>query len=303
MGLSGLFEGLNFQAFAVLADEAGRIWAGTVGGLNVSLDQGVSWRHFRTEDGLLGNWIISIEEQPQPGGEPAIWATNWTGIGAGERFGVVVTRDGGQTFEAALQGERIYDFAFRGETVYAAGENGLFISNDGGLTWRTVRDFADPTQPDRTFRPGARVFAVATTNDALWVGTEDGLFRSLDGGNSWRVFRAEVPLSPEGLPSIIPAERVPKVDSYAYPNPFSPASDRFVRIRYKLDRDEQVQLRIFDFGMNLVRSLTDERQAAGEREVSWDGADDRGARVANGTYFYAVEAGGETFWGKILVLE
>ena len=102
---------------------------------------------------------------------------------------------------------------------------------------------------------------------------------------------------------MVPPENVPRVEAYAYPNPFSPSVDRFVRIRYKLERDEQVEIRIFDFAMNLVRSLTDERQTGGEREVSWDGTDNNGARVANGAYFYAVEAGGETFWGKVLVLE
>lgn len=297
------FEGLNFQAFAVLADGAGSVWAGTVGGLNRSDDGGASWRHFDTEDGLPGNWVISIEAQNLPDREPVIWATCWPAIGQGERFGVVATRDGGQTFEAYLLGERIYDFAFDGETVYAAGENGFFISDDGGHSWRTVRDFYDPTQPDRTFRPGARVFSVAVTDDALWVGTEDGLFKSQDGGLTWRVFRAEVPLDPEGLPPVVPRELVPKVDAYAYPNPFSPSVDRFVRIRYKLDNDQRVEIRVFDFAMNLVRSLVDERQGGGEREVSWDGTDDNGARVANGAYFYAIEAGGDTFWGKVLVLE
>ncbi len=294
------FKGLNFQAFAVLVDSVGRVWTGTVGGINRSTDGGTSWRHFNTEDGLPGNWVISIEEQPGPA--PAIWATTWPGIEEGGRFGVVVTRDGGQTFEASLVGERVYDFAFRGETVYAAGENGLFISDDGGASWRTVRDFFDPTQPDRTFRPGARVFSVATTRDALWVGTEDGLFRSTDGGQTWRVFRAEVPLDPEGLPPVVPRERVPRVDAYAYPNPFSPSGDRFVRIRYRLEAPRRVEIRIFDFGMNLVRRLADDFQNEGEREVSWDGTDDDGARVPNGTYFYAVEAGGETFWGKVLVI-
>ncbi len=276
------FAGLNFQAFAVLADASGAVWAGAVGGLNRSTDGGTSWRHATTADGLPGNWIISIEEQAVPGQAPTIWATCWPGIGQGERFGVVATRDGGATFEATLLGERVYDFAFRGTTVYAAGENGLFISEDDGASWRTVRDFFDPTQPDRTFRPGARVFSVATTRDALWVGTEDGLFRSTDGGQTWRVFRAEVPLSPEGLPSVVPPERVPEVEAYAYPNPFSPAADRFVRIRYRLDGAQQVRIRLFDFAMNLVRDLTDESQSAGEREESWDGVDNDGARVANG---------------------
>ncbi|MFQ5570274.1 MAG: FlgD immunoglobulin-like domain containing protein [Rhodothermales bacterium] len=297
------FAGLNFQAFAVLADASGAVWAGAVGGLNRSTDQGVSWRHFTTRDGLPGNWVISIEEQRLPGRQPTVWATCWPALEQGERFGVVVSRDGGETFEASLLGERVFDFAFRGRTVYAAGDNGLFISDDDGQTWRTVRDFHDPLQPDRTFRPGARVFAVATTNEALWVGTEDGLFRSTDGGLTWRVFRAEVPLDPDGLPPVVPPDLVPRVEAYAYPNPFSPASDRFVRIRYKLEQDEQVKIRVFDFGMNLVRNLTDEAQPGGEREVSWDGTDNSGARVANGPYFYAVEAGSDTFWGKILVLE
>ncbi len=297
------FAGLNFQAFAVLADASGAVWAGAVGGLNRSTDGGVSWQHFTVADGFPGNWIISIEEQARAGQEPAIWAAAWPGTEEAGRFGVVVTRDGGQTFEVVLRGERVYDFAFDGPTIYVAGENGLFISNDDGRTWRTVRDFFDPTQPDRTFRPGARVFSAEITDEALWVGTEDGLFKSLDGGLTWRVFRAEVPLSPDNLPPVVPPDRVPRVEAYAYPNPFSPSVDRFVRIRYKLDGDQSVEIRVFDFAMNLVRNLTDERQSSGEREVSWDGTDNHGARVANGAYFYAVETGGETFWGKVLVLE
>ena len=255
------------------------------------------------DDGFPGNWVISIEEQARFGQEPAIWAATWPGTEETGRFGVVVTRDGGETFEALLRGERVYDFAFDGSTVYIAGENGLFISNDDGRTFRTVRDFFDPTQPDRTFRPGARVFSVEVLGDVLWVGTEDGLFKSLDNGLTWRVFRAEVPLSPDGLPAVVPTELVPRVEAYAYPNPFSPSVDRFVRIRYKLESDQTVKIRVFDFAMNLVRNLTEEQQSGGEREVSWDGTDNQGARVANGAYFYAVEAGGETFWGKVLVLE
>ena len=297
------FAGLNFQTFAVLVDATGVVWAGAVGGLNRSTDGGVSWRHFNIDDGFPGNWIISIEEQARFGQEPAIWAATWPGTEETGRFGVIVTRDGGESFVDLLRGERVYDFAFDGATVYIAGENGLFISNDDGRTFRTVRDFFDPTQPDRTFRPGARIFSVQVVGEVLWVGTEDGLFKSLDGGLTWRVFRAEVPLNPDGLPPVVPPERVPRVEAYAYPNPFSPSADRFVRIRYKLEADQPVEIRIFDFAMNLVRNLTDERQASGEREVSWDGTDNQGARVANAPYFYAIEAGGETFWGKILVLE
>jgi len=294
----------------VLVDEAGTVWAGTPKGINRSDDGGLSWArtgYDGTPGSPPGSWTISIEEQPVPGRNP-VWFANWDAgpeveDAQGSRFGVSVTRDGGDTYEQALIGERIYDFAFRGQTVYAAGDGGLFISDDGGQTWRTVRDFYDPSQPDRFVRANATVFAVATTPEALWVGTSDGLLRSTDGGSTWRLFRTQVPLDPADASPAVDPDAVPEVDAFAYPNPFSPAADRVVRIRYDLDGSTDVQVRVFDFGMNLVRDLTEGSQPGGAREVAWDGTDDDGARVANGVYLYAVEAGSETFWGKILVLE
>ncbi len=300
----------NFLGFSVLVDEDGTVWAGTPVGINRSTDGGASWtrkQYDGTPNSLTGSWVISIEEQPLPGRNP-IWFASWDAgpeaeVADGSRFGVTVTRDGGETFDQVLIGERVFDFAFQGQTVYAAGERGLFISHDEGTTWRTVRNFIDPSQPDRIVRPNAEVFAVATTRDALWVGTSDGLLRSTDQGNTWQLFRAEVPLDPDDAPSIVDRSAVPKVDAYAYPNPFSPVIDRLARIRYDLDGSQDVRIRIFDFGLNLVRDLTDAPQNAGAREVAWDGMDDHGTRVANGVYFYAIETGGDTFWGKLLVLE
>lgn len=300
----------NFLGFSVLVDEAGVVWAGTPVGVNRSEDGGVSWtrrQYDGTPNSLTGSWVISIEEQPLPGRNP-VWFASWDAgpeaeVAAGSRFGVSVTRDGGETFEQVLIGERVYDFAFDGTTVYAAGERGLFISHDGGTTWRTVRTFIDPSQPDRIVRPNAEVLAVATTREALWVGTDDGLLKSTDQGDTWTLFRAEVPLDPADAPPGVDPAAVPKVDAYAYPNPFSPVADRLARIRYDLDGAQDVRIRIFDFGLNLVRDLTDAQQSAGAREVAWDGTADDGARVANGVYFYAIEAGSDTFWGKILVLE
>lgn len=292
----------NHKGFSVLVDETGAVWAGTAGGVNRSTDGGLSWRRF-VADGTPasppGNWVVSIEEQPLPGRNPVWFATWSTGLTTVEQYGVAVTRDGGETFEQVLLGVEAIDFAFRGTTVYVAGRtNGLFISDDDGRTWRTVRDFRDAEDPARYLRPDADVTAVATTGDALWVGTDDGLLRSTDGGNTWRIFRADVPLHPE-----TPTAGVPDVETYAYPNPFSPAVDRLVRLRYEVPSAARVEVRVFDFGMNLVRRLVDEDQQAGTREVAWDGTDDGGLRVANGTYFYAVDTGKGTAWGKILVLE
>lgn len=292
---------LNHMGFSVLVDETGTVWAGTPAGVNRSLDGGFSWRRFSsdgTAGSLTGNWVISIEEQERPGRNP-IWMASWNAGEAGERgrFGVTVTRDGGDTFEQLLLGETIFDFAFDDDGfVYAAGDNGLFISDDDGQTWRTVQYFEDADDPDITLKPDVRVFSVATTREALWVGTSDGLVRTTDHGETWNIFRVNVPLNPEE-----PSARIPRVDSYAYPNPFSPASDRFVRIRFDSGSGGTV-LRIHDFGMNLIREVRSDG-GSGVRELSWDGTDSDGIRVANGTYFYSIDSGGDSSWGKILLIE
>lgn len=293
---------LNHMGFGILVDETGTVWAGTPAGVNRSLDGGVSWKRFSadgTANGLTGSWVISIEEQPVPGRNP-VWMATWNAGEAGEsgQFGITVTRDGGETFEQVLIGERVFDFAFEDDVVYAAGESGLFVSEDEGRSWNAIRDFNDSSRPDRPVRPDVEVFSVAVTSQAVWVGTSDGLVRSTDRGQTWRLFRTEVPLNPEE-----PTDAVPRVETFAYPNPFSPNADRHVRIRYELEASQSVEIRIFDFGMHLVRTLPEALQFGGIRETIWDGNDDNGLRVANGTYFYSVRYGSETVWGKILVLE
>lgn len=301
---------LNHVGFSVLVDERGTVWAGTAAGINRSRPEDVTdggdriWRRFsynrEVPDGLTGNRVVTIDEQPRSGHRSAVWMATWPfNLQADDRqrFGVTVTRDGGETFEQMLIGERIFDFAFRGERIYAAGDKGLFISDDGGRTWRSIRDFP-LSNPNAFVRPDVSVRAVATTNSAVWIGTDDGLLRRPVGAETWSLFRADVPVNPES-----PSDAVPDVETYAYPNPFSPAADRVVRIRYELDTATDVEVRIFDFNMNLVRRIVDSGQPPGEQETVWDGKDSGGLRVANGPYFYTVDLGDETVRGKILVME
>jgi hypothetical protein len=292
----------NHSVFSVLVDEIGTVWAGTQKGVNRSAD-GLAWQRFshdETPGSLVGNWVVSIEEQPLPG-RNAVWMATWNSGEIGEQTddGATVTRDGGETFEQVLAGPRIIDFAFAPGIVYAAGqEDGLFISEDDGQTWRTIVDFEVPLNPDHVVNPNVAVLSVAVTPGAVWAGTDDGLFKSTDGGETWQVFRADVPLHPE-----MPNASVPNVDTYAYPNPFSPANDRLIRIRYEVEQPGNVDIRIFDFEMRLVRHLVDEHQEAGEREAAWDGLAAGNVDVVNGVYFYAVRTKAGTAWGKILLIE
>ena len=297
----------NHLGFSVLVDETGTVWAGTVNGVNRSRPEDVfpggerAWTNYSydgTASAPTGNFVVAIEEQPLPE-QNAIWMGTLQGEGEGEQSGVTVTRDGGETFEQVLLGERVYDFAFQGERIYAAArESGLLISDSGGRSWQSVTRFADPGDPDRILRPDVDVGAVATTPDAVWVGTlnGEGVFKSTDGGQTWQRFRTDVPLRPE-----TETPDVPSVETYAYPNPFSPAADRLIRICYDAQQGSEIEVRVFDFAMNLVRRLTGTGRPGGE--IAWDGLDESGLRVANGTYFYDVRTGNETARGKILVLE
>lgn len=308
----------NYRALSVLVDETGTVWAGTVAGLNRSTASDVApggdraWRLFRpdgTPDGLPGQVVSALAEQPRPNGRNPVWvATLRTETdGPLQRSGLAVTPDGGATFRQALLGVQVNEVAARQERVYAAAESGLYVSNNQGATWRTietVRLAAD----EEGLLGGLTARAVAVTPSALWVGTTEGLLRldreqesRLLPGRSdvsppeWQLFRTEVPVRPDS-----PTERVPQVDTYAYPNPFVPSRDAGVRIVYNVPESQTVTVSIYDFGMNRVRVLRDD-EAAGRQEMVWDGTDGSGLRLPTGTYLYTVEVGGETMRGKILL--
>ena len=76
-----------------------------------------------------------------------------------------------------------------------------------------------------------------------------------------------------------------------------------MRVRLDLEAPADVTVRIFDVGMNLVRTLEAPGRPAGANEVAWDGQSDGGLRVANGAYIYTVDAGGQTLSGRILVIQ
>jgi hypothetical protein len=322
----------NHIVSSVLVDETGTVWAGTSAGVNRSRPADVfvferesgarfterAWRRFGFDntnpagpegapdtlgDGLSGNFVPRLVEQPLAGRRNPVWMVTQTTVFAEEERGATFTRDGGETFEQTLLGEDLNDFAFRGETVYAASERGLFISEartDSGYTWRLENNFPGADVPQAAVANRRPVRSVATTEAALWAGTEDGLLRSADGGATWQVFRARVPTDPEEA-----TERVPRVETYAYPNPFSPvaAPAGVVRIVAEAEAGATATVQLYDFAMDFVRELTGDCDMGGRCEVAWDGTGADGARVANGVYFYEIEADSDTARGKIMVLE
>ncbi|MBD3336206.1 MAG: T9SS type A sorting domain-containing protein [Candidatus Eisenbacteria bacterium] len=73
-----------------------------------------------------------------------------------------------------------------------------------------------------------------------------------------------------------------------HPNPLTQHTD----VQFILNHPGSVQARIFDASGRLVRTLIEDRLAAGRRNVVWDGTDARGSAVANGIYFVRVTMDG-----------
>jgi hypothetical protein len=71
-----------------------------------------------------------------------------------------------------------------------------------------------------------------------------------------------------------------------YPNPFNPSTN----IPYALPSSEQVSIKIFNLQGQLVRTLVDRHQEAGNHIAVWDGRDNNGIPMASGIYFVRMQA-------------
>jgi ligand-binding sensor domain-containing protein len=223
--------------------------------------------------------------------------TNWrTDSENRDQFGIVSTEDGGITFKQYLEGIRINDIGFYGGTIFAAGDNGLYVSDDGGDNWRRIDQIISPNS---FLRRDARYFTLASTDNNLWVGTSDGVASTSDGGESWSIIRVDMPLSGGNIYQ----PDAPDTDTYAYPNPYSPRLHSEVRIKFELVQQGPVVVWIYDYGMNRVKTLRVDPLGAGSYEAVWDGTNQNGRLVSGGTYFYVVNKPGGRVDGKILVLD
>ncbi len=313
---------LNHRCFSVVAFDS-VLFVGTAGGINRSFKRGVSdsWKNFRHEPGdpttITGNFVTALAVQNTASGKK-IWAATWVAEGASEFYGVSVSSDYGETWRAALSDSTLlpndkylvneygslkaHNFGFRDDTtIYVAADGGLWISYDGGLEWDVIQSIYDPTINECL--EGVDFFSVAHVGDALWVGTDDGLAvgwwdNDLDE-YTWRIHRSYKPAGTGGEP-----------DTYAYPNPFSPLRGHRVRFQVSVEGPSVADLVIYNFAMEKVYEEKGMELSGGGTgdmadygTLTWDGRDTHRKIVANGVYFYRIKMAGNTWWGKVMVLD
>ncbi|RMD50345.1 MAG: T9SS C-terminal target domain-containing protein, partial [Ignavibacteria bacterium] len=93
-------------------------------------------------------------------------------------------------------------------------------------------------------------------------------------------------------------------NTFAFPNPFAPGLEN-IKIKYLLQNNADVSIRIFNFSMQLVKTLLQNAPRTGgiEQIENWDGRDEGGRLVPNGVYFYRIDVNGSKgIYGKIMAV-
>jgi len=301
---AGSVGNLNHIGFSLLAVSKDTIYAGTAGGINKSVDGGISWTKFSHQNQsspISGNHILKIRQNQF---DKSIWAATWKAEDASEFWAVSYTKNGGATWKTTLNDSRTLDILFpeikSGSTVtstdiIAVTQDGLFRSGNYGATWVVNPRISDASKNltvlTDLFLGGAVDNSKTPAN--LWFGSIDGLVRlqqitSAFWSGTWSIFFASEPLKSNS-------------DTYAFPNPFSPSGGT-TRIKYTIASGSQVTIRIFDFGMNLVKTIIQNAaRSAGDKFESWNGRDENGNIVPNGVYFYRIDVNSDKpMYGKIM---
>ena len=258
------------------------------------------------DTGLTGDFVQALDIQYPDEGTARIWASgNRTNDGfAGIAVGQYIPRldDMNDTIGYSLRWHALnyenfaWNFAFQGDTVFAATDAGLLIHEYTDVTnrsWDTL-EFVD-SLGQTLLEPGTQVYGVEVIDSFLWVGSTGGAVRvNLNDSDDQRLYRV--------------------VDStfqvYAFPLPFSPLRGEKVRFHFYVKEDCYVTVEVYDFAMNLVsRPIDNEWITQGPypgsyfQGITWDGYNDRGDKVAVGVYYFKVEySTGEVQWGKLGVI-
>lgn len=84
-----------------------------------------------------------------------------------------------------------------------------------------------------------------------------------------------------------------------YPNPFNPRTT----IRFSLSQSGRVIIEVFNLMGQRVCTLLDNTLTAGSHQVTWDGTDDTGHKVASGVYLYRMKSGDSIRSRKMTLLK
>ena len=84
-----------------------------------------------------------------------------------------------------------------------------------------------------------------------------------------------------------------------YPNPFNLATE----IVYQLPEPADVNLSLYNYRGQKIRTLVSQKQSAGRYAVHWDGRDENGSVVSSGVYLYKLRTKNFTSIKKLILIK
>jgi len=186
-GVKGSNASGNVIAIAIdPSDPTHLLVAGSAGGIWESRDAGMSWNP-RGDDQPTTSIGALVFHPTNPN---VVYCA--TGDGQGMDYlgvGLLHSTDGGRSWRThcttPFVGYGFFDLKILpGGHMFAASGNGLYISDDGGVTW--VRQ--------RTQKTWSLAVTAGPGRPQLLAGCEDGVFESTDGGVDWT--QVELPIEP-----------------------------------------------------------------------------------------------------------
>ena len=299
---------LDSYQFRSVAFTAHKLYTGTTGGCAYRVSNN-NWRVFMantdprrhdlainrtySNSGLSGDWVVALAVQPYHD-TAVVWAAcRRVPDTTDQSNGVSFSKDFGATWQTVLPQLQVWNFAYdQTGVVYAASSEGLYYAAPPWTDW-TRADIIDPATND-TMVSTTEIFAVDIADSILWVGTGSGLARRpLDNPAGWEVIRV-----------FKPVEQADEV--YAAPVPFSPLNNSGrLTIHYRVEASAEVTVKIYDFAMNLVKTVTEDKSRAGGSAYyeTWDGHNEAGDMVATGIYYFKISySTGEQRWGRLAIV-
>lgn len=296
----------NDLGFSVISVNDSTLYVGTADGINKTTDansQYPSWvkfNHQNETNAISGNWAVALAYNKM---DSTIWAATRQAEDPNEFYAVSYSADGGKNWKTTLSGETVWNIGFKGEDVICPSDNGAFRTNNNGATWILPTSITEIKNgiPDFTLTTNS-FYSAASSGNTVWLGSGNGLAKLNEASGqmwkgNWTIYFASAPLKST-------------TEAYAYPNPFSPRLDKNIYFKYSTGGITQnVTIRIFDFGMNYVRTIIQNQPRnlsidSKPDPATWDGKDDKGNYVTNGVYFYRIDVGsGKPLYGKIIVIQ
>lgn len=288
-------ENFNHVSFSVISIDDTTLYVGTANGINKSTDNGISWvkfNHQNQTEPISGNFVNALRYNYSSN---TIWASTWKANDVSEFWAVSSSTDRGESWKIFLEDERPHNFGFKDSDVIVATDNGAFRSSNQGNSWiLPINIFDKETGVTLTT---SEFFSAASDGNDVWLGSGDGLARLRETSfwqGEWKIYLAGQSLTSEQ-------------QTYCYPNPYSPKHEQ-LKIKYSTaGRSATVTIKIFDFGMNYIRTVI--QNAPRNKSVEsppdyWDGRDDNGNLLPNGVYLYRVDVDSNTpLFGKIIYLQ